>query len=130
MTVRSIPTGSGTPPPPTVQQSPGLGDAPVTPSADAAATGAASAPVVDGRRTLREARRRRRRTAWLCVAVVAVCFGLAVLVVSLARDRPLPGPAVVSAGAAVRPAPVGADPNLPPSALRSSGAPAPEGAHP
>lgn len=44
----------------------------------------------DSRIALREARRRRRRTAWLCAAVVVVCLGLTIAVVSLARTRPAP----------------------------------------
>ena len=44
----------------------------------------------DSRIALREARRQRRRIAWLCAAVVAVCLGLTIVVVSLARTRPAP----------------------------------------
>ncbi len=49
----------------------------------------------DSRRVLRESRRQRRRTAWLCAAVVALCLALTIAVVSLARYRPLPGPGSV-----------------------------------
>jgi len=49
----------------------------------------------DSRIALREARRQRRRTAWLCTAVVAICLGLTIMVVSLARTRPAP-PGVVA----------------------------------
>jgi hypothetical protein len=44
----------------------------------------------DSRVTLREARRARRRTAWLCAAVVALALALTIVVVSLARSRPVP----------------------------------------
>ena len=49
----------------------------------------------DTRRELRESRRQRRRTLWLCAGVLAVCLGLTVATVELARSRP-----VAPAGAA------------------------------
>jgi hypothetical protein len=55
----------------------------------------------DGRRALREARRTRRRTAWLCAAVVALCLALTIAVVSLARYRPVPPPAMVASASQV-----------------------------
>ncbi len=45
----------------------------------------------DTRRELREARRLRRRTLWLCAGVLALCLGLTALTVDLARSRPMPG---------------------------------------
>jgi len=54
----------------------------------------------EGRRALREARRQRRRTTWLCAAVVAVCLALTIVVVILARDRPAATPGVLGATAA------------------------------
>ena len=58
-------------------------------------------PGAEGRRALREARRQRRRTAWLCVAVVALCLALTIVVVTLARYRPVtpPGPVGAASGA-------------------------------
>ena len=44
----------------------------------------------ESRVALREARRARRRTAWLCAAVVALALALTIVVVSLARIRPIP----------------------------------------
>jgi hypothetical protein len=44
--------------------------------------------VTDSRIALREARRTRRRTAWVCAAVVALALALTIAVVSLARTRP------------------------------------------
>jgi len=52
----------------------------------------------DSRVALREARRQRRRVAWWCAALVALCLALTIVVVSLARNRPAPTPgSVVSA---------------------------------
>jgi hypothetical protein len=44
----------------------------------------------ESRIALREVRRQRRRTAWLCAAVVAGCLALTIIVVSLAQARPAP----------------------------------------
>jgi hypothetical protein len=62
--------------------------------------GASNDPVIpesgdspDTRRELREARRLRRRTLWLCAGVLALCLGLTALTVDLARSRPMPGSA-------------------------------------
>ena len=44
--------------------------------------------MTDSRMALREARRIRRRTAWLCAAVVALALALTIAVVSLAKARP------------------------------------------
>jgi hypothetical protein len=41
------------------------------------------------RQAIRDARRRRRRTAWVCAAVVALCLALTIVVVTLARERPV-----------------------------------------
>lgn len=82
-------------------------------------TGAVGA---DSRIALREARRVRRRTAWLCAAVVALALALTIVVVSLARTRPIPqssGPFVPSASAQL----------LVPS-VPTPGATAPEGGTP
>ena len=77
----------------------------------------------DSRIALREARRQRRRTAWLCAAVVALCLALTIVVVSLARTRPAPSSGTLSAPSAVSTPVSGsllsADPHL--------GAPASEG---
>jgi len=77
----------------------------------------------DSRPALREARRQRRRTAWLCAAVLAICLALTIVVVSLARTRTVPTSGTVSAVSAIsHPASgslLSADPHL--------GAPAPEG---
>ena len=80
----------------------------------------------DSRIALREARRQRRRTAWLCAAVVALCLALTIVVVSLARTRPAPSSGTLSAPSAVSTPVSGsllsADPHL--------GAPASEGGNP
>jgi len=53
-------------------------------------SGAHESPAaVEGRRSLREARRQRRRAMWLCAAVVALCLALTIVVVMLARYRPV-----------------------------------------
>ena len=41
----------------------------------------------DSRRALREARAHRRRVAWMCAAVVALCLALTIVAVTLARYR-------------------------------------------
>lgn len=86
------------------------------------------APGTDTRIGLREARRQRRRTAWMCAAVVAVCLGLTIVVVSLARTRPAPAPGAVISSA---PAPLVQTTAAPGSTSLPgeprSGAPAPEG---
>jgi hypothetical protein len=56
-----------------------------------------SSPAPDSRRELRESRRLRRRTLWLCAAALTLCLGLTVLTVDLARSRPVPAPGTVSA---------------------------------
>jgi hypothetical protein len=144
MTVRLNPTESDSTPQPQVHAPLHSSDDPVTAPADgptepAPEDGPHEAPVdaggtdgaggTDSRITLREARRQRRRTAWLCAAVVAVCLGLTIVVVSLARTRPAPLPGVVATYAVAVPsitAPAGtslpSDPH--------PGAPAPEGANP
>jgi hypothetical protein len=125
------------------------GGSPVDRIADESAVdgaGVGSHPVPDGagshagtgsRPELREARRQRRRTAWVCAAVVAVCLGLTIAVVTLARYRPPAPPAsvvtpVVSPSAL--PSPVVPPPTVVDRALRPSvpsrGAAAPEGGHP
>jgi len=84
----------------------------------------------DSRVTLREARRARRRTAWLCAAVVALALALTIVVVSLARSRPVPqssapmGTPVTARMLAARP-PVRPAPPVP-----FPGAHAPEGGTP
>jgi hypothetical protein len=118
MTVRLIPTESDSTPPPQVPSPPEPSDATATDSAADEPTDPSEAASVDGdadlsedlptaapedggsgggdtRIALREARRQRRRVAWWCAAVVAVCLGLTIAVVSLARTRPAPSPGVV-----------------------------------
>jgi hypothetical protein len=102
MTVRLTPTESGNPQPPPRPAPPHTsgvlppGDGPDAPSAPDG-TGA------ETRRALREARRARRRTAWLCAAFVALCLGLTIVVVSLARYRPAGPPASLAAAEVVVP---------------------------
>ena len=157
MTVRLTPTESDTPPPPQVPAPLSPSEHPVTASSpDARVTGESSdpatpgsparpegsdggdGPVAESRPALREARRQRRRTAWLCAAVVAVCLGLTIVVVSLARSRPVTPPASLSAstGPSARSVPV----RVPATAtaldrfvrlsILSRGAPASEGGNP
>jgi hypothetical protein len=64
---------------------------------DDAGNGAAGS---DSRIALREVRRQRRRTTWLCAAVVAACLGLTIVVLSLARTRPAPPGTTVFFGSA------------------------------
>jgi hypothetical protein len=40
------------------------------------------------RKVLREERRERQRVAVICALVVALCMGMTVLILSIARDRP------------------------------------------
>jgi len=79
----------------------------------------------DSRIALREARRQRRRTAWLCAAVVAVCLGLTIVVVSLARTRPAPTGIVASYPFTAPSIPVPGGTSLPSDP--NPGAPASEG---
>jgi hypothetical protein len=125
MTVRLTPTESELTPPPQVPSPPSPSVVPVTTPETAG----------DGRPALREARRRRRHTAWLCAAFVAVCLALTIVVVTLARYRPAPtaspGGAVASSirtspSTVVPPAGSMADSAVLPSAP-SRGAAAPEG---
>ena len=145
MTVRLTPTESDTPPPqpvtaPTNATVTGPGAAGAAQTPDANGTHATS----DSRRAIREVRRQRRRTAWLCAAFVALCLGLTIVVVSLARDRPVTPPASVAAAAVVPPGPVltAAVPStavpstvvpstvVPSTVVPSRGAPPPEGGNP
>ena len=95
MTVRSIDAESGSATPARVLLQAESSDETVT-----------DAPPADGRRALREARRQRRRTAWLCAAVVLLSLALTLLIVGLARDRP--APTATSAPAATATVPVAA----------------------
>ena len=80
------------------------------------------AVTADSRVALREARRVRRRTAWLCAAVVALALALTIVVVSLARTRPIPHSSGPVASAATAPILV---PSVP-----TPGATAPDGGTP
>ena len=127
MTVRLTPTESETPPPQNAPDPP----EPSEPSADRGS-----------RPALREARRQRRRTAWLCAAVVALCLGLTIVTVTLARYRPLTPSAALPTAVVPRvvagpPHPVPPDAPAAPVADRTvsapvpfRGAPAPEGGNP
>ncbi len=138
--MRLTPTESDNTPPPQVSVQPQSSDGRVTsseptiPSDGAAGEPGATDPppagtpgdhgASDTRIALREARRQRRRTAWLCAAVVAVCLALTIVVVSLARNRPPPSSGVLTAYAPVSFTPASA------SMLATNphpGAPAPEG---
>ncbi len=161
MTVRLTPTESDNNPPPQVPLPPEPRDVTVTPPAtdppgassevgdsieddatdqSADFPGGPSGPVHgdtgkgagNSRITLREARRQRRRVAWLCVAVVAVSLGLTIVVVSLARSRPAP-PAGVVATSSLTAFVVPSTPthgSTPPPSDPRPGAPAPEGGKP
>lgn len=115
MTVRLTPTESDSTPPHHIPAPPDPSDVQVTTpgaadllastpvSSDADSERPTDVPrapgprtVAEGRRALREARRKRRRTAWLCAAVVAVCLGLTIVVVTLARYRPVAPPSSVA----------------------------------
>jgi hypothetical protein len=105
-------------------------------SPDPAVHGPESPAVAESRRALREARRQRRRAMWLCGAVVALCLALTIVVVTLARYRPLGSSSALSAPAAVPSATV-PSPAPAPTVDRSTspaapfrGAPAPEGGTP
>jgi hypothetical protein len=106
-----------------------------SPASPSVAQVTTSQEAADGRRALRETRRRRRRTTWICAAFVAVCLALTIVVVSLARYRPTPPlPSVGVIATSVRPNPSTltpttgspADSTVLPSAP-SLGATAPEG---
>jgi hypothetical protein len=155
MTVRLTPTESDNNPPPQVLLSPEPCDVTVTPPAadppgapsedastdetadlpdgpPAAGQGCTGPGGGDSRITLREARRQRRRVAWLCVAVVVISLGLTIVVVSLARSRPAPSAGVVapsSITALVVPSTPTLGSTSPPS-YPHPGAPAPEGGKP
>jgi len=86
-----------------------------------------------GRRALRETRRQRRRAMWLCAAVVALCLALTIVVVTLARYRPvgLPSALATTTGTyAVVHAPAPVVDRILASTFPSRGAPAPEGGNP
>lgn len=156
MTVRLIPTMSDSTPPPQVPSPPQSSDAMVTDQAvdapdsslpdppDGAVRSESTPsdrevpadgvpPAADSRIALRDARRQRRRTAWLCAAIVALCLGLTIAVVSLARNRPAPFSGVV-ASSALPPGFTVLSTHAPGSTLLSSepspGASAPEGGNP
>ena len=152
MTVRLIPTESDSTPPPQVPSPPEPSDVTVTDSAADRPSVPSEVDAADGdadrsdrpptghpgeggsgggdtRIALREARRQRRRVAWWCAAVVAVCLGLTIAVVSLARNRPAPSPGVVASSTlttlVVPSTPAHGSPTL--SSDPHLGAPAPEG---
>lgn len=50
----------------------------------------ADATVTTGRRALREARLRRRVLMGACALALAVCLGITLVLVNMARDRPVP----------------------------------------
>lgn len=52
------------------------------------------------RKVLRQERQERQRIALICGLVIAVCIGMTVLILTLARDRPA-GPTPVGAGIVV-----------------------------
>jgi len=79
----------------------------------------------DSRIALREARQQRRRIAWICAAFVAVCLGLTIVAVSLARTRPAPSGIIDSYAAALSSTPAPGSP--PPPSDPQPGAPASEG---
>lgn len=86
----------------------------------------AADPSTDGRRALRQARSQRRRTALLCAVVLFVCLALTLLIVGMARDRAAPPAAVLSF--APVPAPTSAASTVPvPTQTRSDAATASEG---
>jgi hypothetical protein len=108
---------------------------PVAPEPGAGGPAAESVdPGSAGRRALREARRQRRRLMAVCAVIIAACLAMTVLIVGMARDRPVqdsPTGVIVHPVADLPTAPT---PNrqrlthhhraVPP------GAPAPEGGHP
>jgi len=99
------------------------------PSVDSAEPVEYGSGSADSRVALREARRQRRRVAWLCAAIVAICLALTIAVVSMARNRPAPTSGSVAWSALVVPS---TDANggmaLPHEPF--PGAPAPEGGNP
>jgi hypothetical protein len=143
MTVRLIPTESGSATPARVPIQTTSSDETVTdplrvatpgpPNPGTTGTGtavptdpvpAAADPPSDGRRALREARGRRRRTALLCAAVLVVCLALTLLIVGLARDRAAPPAGVVQ----LAPVPTSAHATAPvPAQTRADAATASEG---
>lgn len=86
-------------------------------TSDATQMEAGTSATGESRRTLRESRRQRRRTAWVCAVVVALCLALTIAVVSMARYRPLRAPGTMESAALVAdlaPAqPLRADPHHP-----------------
>jgi hypothetical protein len=105
MTVRPIPTESdGTAPiqMPELPDASSVGAESQDPTSQHPATVDATA-IGDGRRALREARRQRRRTAWWCAAVVALCLALTIVVVNLARYRPVTPPAALASASPPHP---------------------------
>ena len=143
MTVRLTPTESDTTPPPPVPAPPLRGDSsvtapdaptegPVDPPPGDPAPASDAGPAADSRRAVRESRRQRRRTAWLCAAVVAACLALTIVVVMLARDRPAAPPSALAPASHGRPLLVPAatlDRAVRPT-VPTHGAPAPEGGNP
>gem|GEM_PF-934154 len=114
---------------PMATSAPDDGGAPLHPADDDGSPAAAA-----GRRALREARRQRRWAMWLCAAVVALCLGLTIVVVTLARYRPLNPSSMPTATATVLPATVRTPAPVLVRVLAktapSRGAPAPEGGNP
>jgi len=117
-----------------------LGPLPTPSEPPAAGPADLEAPAgADSRRALREARARRRRIAWMSVAVVALCLALTIVAVTLARYRtaapsvPTTNSTVSSAHAALPtvnpPNPALVDRSVR-SPVPSRGAPAPEGGNP
>jgi len=142
MTVRLIPTESGSATPARVPTQTASSDETVTDPPRVATPGppnpgttgttavptdlvqAVADPPSDGRRALREARSRRRRTALLCAVVLVVSLALTLLIVGLARDRAAPPAGVVS----LAPVPASAHSTVPvPAQTRSDAATASEG---
>jgi len=103
MTVRLTPTESDGVPEPHAASAgspePHAGDPPST--SDAAHIEADGPDPGDSRRALRESRRQRRRTAWVCAVVVALCLALTIAVVTMARYRPIRAPGTVESVALV-----------------------------
>jgi hypothetical protein len=76
--VVSSPLAPFEPPPPASLASPGLAEKPKP----VQSAGAVS------RKVLRVERRERQRVAAICALVVALCMGMTVLILTIARDRP------------------------------------------
>ncbi len=128
MTVRLNPTESD----PTPSQDPAASTDPVPESTGTATVPGADGGGADSRMALREARRQRRRTSLLCAAVVAACLALTIVVVLMARDRPVGTPSSMAAAAPSAPAPPAApvvDVNAS-TTVPTRGATAPEGGNP